>query len=259
MKHRLLLLLFLSASLLSLEAQHPTDIRVVAEYGFINLSGKMSGHWEFRHPPLGYFNPDNLENEYATGEGRMHYAGLKIELPTWKNRITLASGLRYTNVRQQVLPFANTSRLYLFHPAGRGIDIYRLDEMNESIGYMSIPLEADIIVLGYYSNWQVYVKGGIQAGVKIHETTRIHFTSPSMQTHEGEVLARIDKTPNTFYSNFYGSLGLRLILNNGIRVAAEMVMPYLFLSKPNWSFLSSETFPGIQFTVAVPLHPSSFK
>ncbi len=259
MRHWLLLLLFLSISLLSLKAQRPTAIRVGAEYGFMNLSGKMSGHWEFRHPPLGYFNPDNLENEYATGEGRMHYAGLKIELPTLKSRVTLASGLRYTNVSQQVLPFSNMSHLYLYHPSARGIDIYRLDEMNESIGYVSIPLEADIILLGYYSNWQVYLKGGIQAGVKVHEKGHILFTTPGMQTHEDEVLAETGKTPNTFYSNFYGSLGLRLTLNNGMRAGAEVVMPYLFLSKPNWSFLSSDTLPGIQFTFAVPLDPSSFK
>ncbi len=259
MKHWLLLLLFLSVSLLSLEAQHPTATRVVAEYGFMNLSGKMNGQWEFRHPTLGYFNTDYHDNEYATGEGRIQYTGLKVELPAWKNRVTLASGLRYTNVSQQVLPFASTSRLYLYYHAGRGIDIYRLDDMSESIGYVSIPLEADIILLGYYSNWQVYVKGGIQAGVKVHEKSRIHFTSPNMQTHEDEVLAVIDKTPSAFYSNLYGSLGLRLTLNNGVRIATEMLMPYLFLSKPNWSFLSSETFPGIQLTVAIPLRPSSFK
>ena len=46
--------------------------------------------------------------------------------------------------------------------------------MNESIGYLSIPLEADIILLGYYSNWQVYLKGGIQAGVKIHEKRDVY-------------------------------------------------------------------------------------
>ncbi len=259
MKHWLLLLLFLSASFLSLEAQHPTAIRVGVEYGFMNLSGKMSGHWEFRHPPQGYFNPDYQGDEYATGEGRMHYTGLKVELPTWKSRVTLATGLRYTNVSQQVLPFSNMSHLYLYHPAGRGIDIYRLDEMNESIGYMSIPLEADIILLGYYSNWQVYLKGGVQAGVKVHGKSRIHFTSPSMQTYEEDVLAGTAKRPSTFYSNLYGSLGSRWTLTNGVRLAAEMVIPYLFLSKPNWSFLSSDTLPGIQFTVAVPLDSSPFK
>jgi len=242
-----------------MEAQHPTSIRVGAEYGFMNLSGRLSGHWEFRHPPQGYFNPDYQGDEYATGEGKIHYTGLKVEVPAWKSRVTLASGLRYTNVSQQVLPFNSMSHLYLYHPAGRGIDIYRLDEMNESIGYVSIPLEADIILLGYYSNWQVYLKGGIQAGVKIHEKSHIHFTSPGMQSHENEVLAVIDKTPGMFYSNLYGSLGLRWTLNNGIRVGAEMVMPYLFLSKPNWSFLTSDTFPGLQLTVAIPLHSSSFK
>ncbi len=257
MKRWLLPLLFLSASLLSLKAQYPTTIRVVAEYGFMNLSGKLNEHWEFRHTPQGYFNPDYHGNEYATGEGRMHYAGLKVELPTWKSRVTLASGLRYTNVNQQVLPFNNMSHLYLYHPTGRGIDIYRLDEMNESIGYVSVPLEADIILLGYYSNWQVYLKGGIQAGVKVHAKSRIHFTSPSMQTYEDEVLAVAGKRPSAFFSNFYGSLGSRWTLTNGVRVAAEMVTPYLFLSKPNWSFLSSENFPGVQFSIAIPLQPFS--
>lgn len=259
MRHWLLLLLFLSASILSLEAQHPTTIRVTAEYGFMNLSGKLNEQWDFRHPPQGYYHHNFNGNEYATGEGRIHYTGLKAELPVLKNRVTLASGLRYTNVNQQVLPFSNTSHLYLYYPAGRGIDIYRLDKMNESIGYLSIPLEADIILLGYYSNWQVYLKGGIQAGVKIHEKSQLHFTSPSMQTHEGEVLAGYDKTPSTFFSNFYGSLGLRLTLNNGVRLAAEMVLPYLFLSKPNWSFLSPDTLPGVQFSVAMPLDSSPFK
>lgn len=269
MKHSLLLLL-LSCAFLSIEAQQPPSIRIEAEYGFSNLSGKINDHWEFRHPPLNYSDYGYYyENEHAVGEGTLLYGGARATLSAWKDRVTIASGLRYTNIQQRILPSGNTPYLYLYpgntqylHPeqsAIRGIDIFRLNGMEESLGYVSIPLEVDIILLGYYSNWQVYAKAGLQAGAKIHGTTRIDFVSPSMQEYENEVIAATNESPGTFFSTAYGGLGLRLILQNGTRISAEMISSHLFLSKPNFSFLSPETFPGIQFMVSFPIQLSSFR
>ena len=38
--------------------------------GFMNLSGRLSGHWEFLASATGLLQPDYQGDEYATGEGR---------------------------------------------------------------------------------------------------------------------------------------------------------------------------------------------
>ncbi|MFA6913032.1 MAG: hypothetical protein WCQ61_07950, partial [Proteiniphilum sp.] len=60
--------------------------------------------------------------------------------------------------------------------------------------------------------------------------------------------------PSDFFLNTYGGLGLRLILNNGIRLSIEALFSPNFLTKDNFSLLTSETYGGGQLSVSFPVN-----
>lgn len=257
MKKLLLLLLF--CSFLSVEAQQSSRVRIGIEYGTYEMTGEIDDRWEFRQTKSRYSAQESYSgSENVIGEGEAHYAGLKSELSMGDNRLTLASGLRYTHINERISP-SRDSQLYLYQPSEQGVELFRIYGMSESLGYLSIPLEADILLWGHLSNWQTYVKGGIQAGIKVHGHTGLDFVSKEMEKYEDEILAAAGKAPSNFFSNVYGSVGLRLILNNGIRLSIEGIFPPVFLTKNNFSLLTPQSFGGGQFMISAPVNLFSTK
>ncbi len=256
---RKLLLPLLLSFFLSVEAQQSSGLRIGIEFGTFEMSGKIDDRWEFRHMKShNSFSESYYGSENVTGMGEMRYAALKSELSIWGNRITLASGLKYTHVDEQISPVTD-SRLYLYHPSTQGIELFRIRGMNESLGYLSVPLEADILLWGRLSNWQTYVKGGIEVGTKIHGKTSLDFVSKEMDKYEKEILLAAGKAPSNLFVNAYGSIGLRLILNNGIRLAGEVSFPGSVLSKNNFSLLSTKSYSGVRFMISTPINLFSNK
>ena len=228
---KLLLLSFCAflCSALAIEAQQQSSrFRIGVEYGIFELEGKIDDRWEFRQTKKNHPTHDSFSgNENVTGRGDARYTGLKSELSIWDNRVTLSSGLRYTLIKERISPSMN-SQLYLFHPSTQGVELFRVHGMSESLGYVGIPLEADILLWGRLSNWQTYVKGGVQAGVKVYENTGLDFISKEMEKYKNDILSTAGKAPSDFFSYAYGSIGLRLILKHGTRLAIEGVFPPVY-------------------------------
>jgi hypothetical protein len=223
------------------------------------MAGEINDQWEFRQVKTRYVTQeDQTGSEHVKGEGEVYYAGLKSELSVWENRLTLTSGFRYSRVNERISPSWDAP-LYLFHPSDQGIELFRVRGMNESLGYVGVPLEADFLLWGRLSNWQGYVKAGIQAGMKIHGKTTIDFASKEMEKYGDEIITAAGKAPSNFLLNTYGGLGLRLILNNGIRLSIEALFPQHFLTKDNFSLLASESYGGAQLSVSLPVNLFSMK
>lgn len=255
---KLSLLLFLCC-FLSVEAQQSSRFRIGAEYGMFELAGEIDDRWEFRQIKKNYPTYDSyLGSENVIGKGEARYAGLKAELSMWDNRLTLASGLRYTHIDQEISP-SISSQLYLFHQSEQGVELFRVSGMKESLGYIGIPLEADILLWGRLSNWQTYVKGGVYSGIKVRGSTGLDFVSRGMEKYEDEILSAIGESPSSFFSYAYAGIGLRLILNNGIRLAVEGVFPPVFLTKDNFTLLTNQSFGGVQFLISTPINLFSRK
>lgn len=256
---RYLLLLILIFPFIHTEAQQDSPLRIGVEYGSYKMAGEINHRWEFRLAKTPYTSQeDETGNEHVNGEGEVNYAGLKSELSVWGNRLTFASGLRYTRVNQQISP-AWDSPLYLYLPSSQGVELFRVRGMNESLEYIGVPLEADILLWGRLSNWQIYVKAGMQAGVKIHGKTTLDFVSREMEKYGDEIIAAAGKAPSDFFLNAYSGLGLRLILNNGIRLSIEALFPPNFLTKDNFSLLTSKTYGGGQLSASFPVNLFSTK
>jgi hypothetical protein len=258
---RYLLLLILIFSFVHTEAQQQSQsrFRIGIEYGSYKMAGKINDQWEFRQVKIRYATQeDQAGSEHVKGEGEVRYAGLKSELSVWENRLTLTSGLRYSRVNEQISP-SRGAPLYLFHSSGQGIELFRVRGMNESIGYVGVPFEADFLLWGRLSNWQGYVKAGIQAGMKMHGKTTIDFASKEMEKYGDEIIAAAGKAPSNFFLNTYGGLGVRLILNSGVRLSIEALFPQNVLTKDNFSLLTSESYGGAQLSVSLPLNLFSTK
>lgn len=242
-----------------LQVQSQSRFRIGVEYGTHQMSGKIDNRWEFRHPSFRYSREnDTSGSEYARGNGTVHHFGIKTELSAWENRLTFATGLRYIAVSEQITPHSSTS-IYLFHPSQQGIELFRIQEMEERLGYIGIPLEIDYLLWGRYSNWQGYVKAGIQGGMKIHGASTLNFMSKEMEKYSDEIFTTAGKAPSRFFLNSYAGLGLRLILQNGMRLSAEIILPPKYLTKGNFTLLTPETNAGGQFSITMPIHSISHK
>ncbi|MDD4632542.1 MAG: hypothetical protein PHQ77_09880 [Proteiniphilum sp.] len=259
MRYLLLLILIFSFVHTGAQQQSQSRFRIGIEYGSYKMAGEINDQWEFRQVKTRYVTQeDQTGSEHVKGEGEVYYAGLKSELSVWENRLTLTSGIRYSRVNERISPSWDAP-LYLFHPSDQGIELFRVRGMNESLGYVGVPLEADFLLWGRLSNWQGYVKAGIQAGMKIHGKTTIDFASKEMEKYGDEIITAAGKAPSNFLLNTYGGLGLRLILNNGIRLSIEALFPQHFLTKDNFSLLASESYGGAQLSVSLPVNLFSMK
>lgn len=259
MRYLLLLILIFSFVHTGAQQQSQSRFRIGIEYGSYKMAGEINDQWEFRQVKTRYVTQeDQTGSEHVKGEGEVYYAGLKSELSVWENRLTLTSGFRYSRVNERISPSWDAP-LYLFHSSDQGIELFRVRGMNESIGYVGVPLEADFLLWGRLSNWQGYVKAGIQAGMKIHGKTTIDFASKEMEKYGDEIITAAGKAPSNFLLNTYGGLGLRLILNNGIRLSIEALFPQHFLTKDNFSLLASESYGGAQLSVSLPVNLFSMK
>ena len=253
---RNLLLFILSCTFFGVMAQKrpQSQFRFGIEYGNSQIAEKINSRWEIRQTVNDYSGDENqYRGGSAKGEGRIEHIGLKAELSLWQERLTLTSGLRFTKVKERISSKENPPYLYLYTPSNMGLEFFRVKEMTESINYLSIPLEADILLLGYLSNWQVYAKGGIQTGVKVYEDTSINFVSQEMQAYEKEILTKAGENANTFFSTVYYGLGLRLTLENDTRFSIEVISPHLFI-KDNFTLLKTESYAGIRLSAVVPLN-----
>lgn len=259
MKKHLLLLLLL-CSCLSIDAQNASRLRIGVEMGGSDMMGEINDHWEFRKPWNRYSNYDSYYygSVNAESEGSMFYARLKTELSILKEWVTLSSGLRYTHFNERIFAYDN-SPLYLFNPSQQGIELFRVNGIKESLGYLSVPLEADVAIFGKIRRWHVFVKGGIQAGVKMHGKTRLDFVSKEMEKYESEILSAVGNAPSNFISSIYGSVGFRFIFDSQVRITLENTLPHLFLTKNYSSLIKPEEMVGLQASVTVPLNLFSNK
>lgn len=250
-----ILLLFLNCLFLTAKAQQFSGFHIGIEYGTSQMTGEIDERWEFRQTIDSYANYEGYDgSESAIGEGAIHYAGLKTTYSIWNDRLTFASGLRYVNIHERIFPGGSSPHLYLYQPSNEGIEFFRLYGIEESLGYGTIPFEVDLLLLGYMSNWQVYVKGGIQVGMKLHEKNELDFVSQEMREYENSILSNMNVAQNNFFSNANGSIGLRLILRNGTRLAIEGTSSSIFLTNNNLSLLTSQSLPGVHFMLTVPIH-----
>lgn len=247
-----LLLNFLLA-FLYVEAQQPSGFNLAIEYGNLKFSGDIDSRWEFRKAiSESYDIWDYYHSETVIGEGQLQYAGLKAGYSIWDSRVTISSGVRYIDVKEQISPSANSNRLYLYHPSSEGIELFRLWGIEESVGYIAIPFEADLLLLGHRSNWQFFTKLGIQAGVKVNGDRRIDFVDNSMKIYENDIFSAAGGSTSDFFSNIYGGLGLRLILNGGLCLSIETVSSPSPLTRENFSLLSAKSISGVQLQIKVP-------
>ena len=244
MRPFILLLLLLSCTFVETQAQlqPQSPFRIGIEYGSHEIRGKIDNRWEFRHPDIRYSRQTDLSgSERVSGKGNIHYAGVKSEFSVWDNRLTFTTGLRYTLINEQVSPQQGTF-IYLFHPSSQGIELFRIKGMEERLGFAGIPLEADILL------W-----------VKIHGETSLNFLSEEMEQHGDAIISTAGAAPSRFFLNSYAGLGLRLILQNGIRLSAEITLPPHYLTKGNLTLLTPEFLGGSRFSVTIPTRLFSLK
>lgn len=239
MKH-LFVLLFLCAFFF-VKAQDTVQFYMGVEYGRSQLKGNIDQRWIFSETDKRITTDGSVH-----GDGQIYYWGLRSEFSMWRDRLTISSALRYIRVNDGFFKLT-----YLYQPAIQEVDFIHIYKMDESLGYIGVPLEVEMALLSHFRDYQVYIKGGIQAGLKIHGNRRIGSYDDDIIKYEDKIFTMAGKAPSNFLSTIYGAIGFR-IGADGFSISAELVSPHFFLSKNNFSILTPQTYPGLHCTVSLP-------
>jgi len=239
----------------ALSAQDNVPLRIAVEAGGADWSGEPDTRWNIRQDVNSYGANLYADPVHAGSEGSFQYIGIKPEFTLWKGRVYVGTGLRFSTAYEFLGNISEGEQSYFFlrRQGHEAVEFYRIRSIEETVNHLSVPLEISLVVLGYRSNWQLYVKAGSEIGMKVYGKTHIRFRNPEMNPYAQELLDDADIRLNRFYSTLYGTIGLRLTQRNGIRYSAEVIIPSRYLTKDNFSVVTPQEFSGAQFSISFPM------
>lgn len=255
-------LLLLGVSILSIHAQKNPVYRIGVEIGGGALEGDIMGDkWNMRQDVSGYYYDSyNSPSYYGYGNNSsLMSVGIKPQVSLLNERIDILSGLRFTMFNTKVESYRHQSNgvIYLRTSNPNAVEFYKISNIGEKIGYLSIPLEMNYQLFrrGVFERSRIsfFVKAGAEAGIKLYGNANVNFVSEAMQANEKEILQELDLTLNNFYSTFYFGWGVQLTDGNGIQYNCEARAPGTLLTKRNSHIIDPTMFAGVHFSVLFPV------
>lgn len=236
----------------SLVAQKNHRFLLGFELGGASVSGQLSDNWSVRQdisPYSGY----NMYSSSVNNESSVAYFGIKPELTFNQNRLSISSGLRFTQLDSYLSGGINDEYFFLrYKTDASGTEYARVNTLTETVHYLSIPLELKYVPI-QISNFGFYAKIGTEVGLKLLSKSAIEFTSETMKPYEEEILNTNPINPNSMYSTFYGAIGVRWESLKGTYVNIEWLLPSRFLTQNNLTLITPDKYSGFQLSVMFPL------
>ena len=247
---------FIVVSLLlvtSLIAQQNHRFLLGFEFSGATVSGQLSENWSVRQdisPYSGYSMYTSSVNNVSS----IAYFGIKPELTFNRNRLSVDSGVRFTQLDSYLSGGINDEYFFLRYKSDASATEYaRVKTLSETVHYLSIPLELKYVPI-QISNVGIYGKIGTEAGIKLNSKKAIEFISESMKPYGEEILNTNQVNPNNMYSTFYGAIGVRWESLRGTHVNLEWLLPSRFLTQNNLTQITPGKFSGFQLSVLFPFH-----
>lgn len=250
---KIFLLLLFIVNVCFLFAQDSNPFSVNLEFGSNTVNSTLSDNWPVRQD-VGSYYYDGYNSNYVYIDNTVVFFGVKPEYSFFKNKMSVSSGLRFTNL------FADLSKAnadqggYFFlryNSENTNTEYARVKNINETSNYLGLPFELKISPFSI-RNISFYFKVGTEFSFKLNTNTSIDFKDNAMDIYKQDIIGDLDIRSNTYYSVLYNSVGVNIDTLKKLKLNIELLLPSFFLTSNNSTLVNMDEFSGIQFSVNLP-------
>ena len=235
----------------TLNAQKNHRFLLGFELGATSVKGDLSENWSIRQD-ISPYSDYNSYSSSVNNASSISYFGIKPELTFNNDRLTVSSGLRFSQLESNLSGGINDEYFFLrYQSNATNTEYARVNSLTEKVNYLSVPLELRFVPI-QISNFGFYAKIGTEIGLKLFSKRAIEFTTAAMKPYEEEILNTNPVTANSMYSTFYGAIGVRWESLKGKNVNLEWILPSRFLTKNNLTLITPEMYSGFQLSIQFP-------
>jgi hypothetical protein len=185
------------------------------------------------------------------------FIGLKYELFSLNDRLSIAGGIRFSQLTSSVGKdgYYRSATQYFYwklNDDGINTDYLRINEINQTSSYLGIPVEARYFIAKKPHLMRLYAKIGAEVGILLQTKTEVDFYEDAMNKYNEEIESKIDK-PKTIITSVYGGFGIEIGGDSRPSLSLEACMPYFNLSSNSTGLVNSFFGGGFQINVKIPL------
>ena len=208
-----------------------------------------------------YYYRDKYDYDYGYvrdySDLRTFHFGVKPEIFVFNNRIGIASGLRFTYAKSELVSNRND---FLWKLREEGLNTYyvQIKDIQQNNYLLGIPFE-----VRYFQNRrelpvQHYFKFGASFNFRIHQNTEVSFTKENMKKYNDEVQNQLPNADNFFSAFIFGAVGFKI----GRYKEGKMVpwgnidfqFPYFLITENSFAFAGTYGFGvGFQCSLQIPI------
>lgn len=245
---------FLAAiSFLSLQAQSPKKKFVISfNYGTKGLISELNENWPIRQDVSYYYNYGN--NARVNIMARLNYFGVSPEFFFLNNKLSVASGLRFTNLYSDITKPEYDNSEYFFlriKSDGSNTDYARVRTIKENVNFLGVPLEIKYIPFDF-DFISFYVKLSGELAYKINSATDIVFKEPEMEQYQSAVLSDLNVKTNPLYASIYASIGSTVRFSEKLFCSLDVFFPSFYTTEKNSGLVNITNISGVQISLTVP-------
>jgi hypothetical protein len=240
-------------SVLSLPAQNPKkNFAISFNYGTKGLISELNENWPIRQDVGYYYN--NGFNSSVDIMARLNYFGISPEFFFLNKKLSVSTGLRFTNLYSDIVKTDYRNDGYFFlrvKSEGLNTEYARVKAIRENTNYLGAPFEIKYIPIEF-NIISFYMKLSAELAYKISSSTDIEFKQPEMESYERSVLTDLNIEANPLYSSIYFSVGATIKLNKNLFCSLDVFFPSLYMTENNSGLVNMTNISGAQISVTVP-------
>ena len=222
-----------------------------------NLAGcKLAEHERIRKDDQRY-NALLFSRRYALSTT---YFGIKPEYFLLNNRLGIASGLRFTTAKSELI--AGTQKfLWKVEEDGLHTSYVKIDELRQKSYLLSVPVEIRYFLSNKEKPFQTYLKIGASLDYRLNSDNQATLLNETMQKYEDLVQHQMSDNDNVFSSFAFAAIGFKIGKFREERrvpwVNFEFTLPYILLTDKSFAFVKGgiRRFPGfgLQLSLQFPI------
>ena len=248
---------------LQMSAHH--NLKVAFEFGYNVVSAGLVKPEQIReNRSSGYFYGDDYYDYYGHfgdyTSATTTYFGVKPEFFIFRNRLGIASGLRFTMASSDLVSDRDDF-LWKINEDGLKTEYVRIKDILHRSYLLGVPLEIKVFPNNRELPFQHYFKIGASFNYRIYHNNQVNFTNKAMEKYDDLVHSQLPDG-NAFSAFLFGAIGFKIGKYKEGRWIPwgniEFQFPHFLLT--NKSFVFAENindigFPGvgIQLSFQIPI------
>lgn len=234
-------------------AGNPGNFKLNFEMEYNEMNTSLNKGWDIRQDVGTY---DYYNNSYLYSYLNGSRFAVKPEWLFFDGKLAFETGLKYTYLNSELyMNSASNVPGYFFlrfNNSGMETEYAKVFSIDESSHLLSFPLEVKFIPLTF-GKFDLYVKTGLEFGLKISSSTNIQFVNETMNPYEQQVLDYVGIKTNNYFSGWNNSVGVTYGSKDKLRYSLEMLLPSFVLSQNNSTLVDTDMYTGFRLSLQLPV------